>query len=91
MDIHGRCAEIVSPDGRRRLAIYNRGDLRFVIVEERVRSYEAGDEWNPEAVPFPADTNREPYRLIHIDPLDGLYGTVEDALREAQMLLANDR
>lgn len=90
MDIQGRCAEILSSDGRRRLAIYNRGDLRYVIVEERVQSYEAGDEWNPVAVPFPTDENWEPCWLIHVHPLDGLYGTVDDAIKEARLLLASD-
>jgi hypothetical protein len=91
MDIQGRCAEILSSDGLRRLAIYNRGDLRYVLVEERVRSYEAGDEWNPAAVPFPTDGNWKSFWVIEVDPLNGLYGTVEDAVKAARLLLANER
>ena len=53
MEPRFRCSELLSADGKLRLAIYDRADHRYMIVEERVHSYEAGDEWNPEYVSFP--------------------------------------
>jgi hypothetical protein len=59
-----------------------------MIVEERVRSYEAGDEWNPDYVSFPCDARWEPYWQIWAQPRSGIFGSVEDALREGRRILA---
>jgi hypothetical protein len=89
MDLQHRCAELLAPDARLRLAIYSRSDQRFQIVEERVQSYETGDEWHPVTVPFPSDASWQPHWIIDTQRRDGLYGTVEDALNEAKHLLAD--
>lgn len=60
-----------------------------MIVEERVHSYEAGDEWNPEIVAFPCNASWNPSWQIFAQPREGVFGTVEDALREGRLLLAN--
>ena len=87
MELRYRHAELLSADARLRLAIYGRADHRYTIVEERVRSYEAGDEWRPEYVPFPCDANWQPFWQIDAQPREGLFGTVDDALKEAKLLL----
>lgn len=69
-----------------KLAIYDRADGHFQIVEERVRSYEGGDEWRH--VPFPVDASWEPHWQITQQRRDGLFGTIHDALAEAKSLLA---
>ena len=84
-----RHAELLSADAKLRFAIYDRADLRYQIVEERVRSYEAGDEWPPDLVPFPCDENWQPFWQIDSHPRDGVFGTIDDALNEARLLLAN--
>jgi hypothetical protein len=89
MEMRHRHAELLSPDAKLRLAIHDRADQRFQLVEERVRSYEAGDEYNPDILPFPVDASWEPFWVIHSEPRDGLYDTIEDALREARCLLMN--
>ncbi|WP_458389026.1 hypothetical protein [Sphingomonas sp. F9_3S_D5_B_2] len=81
-----RHAELLSSDAKLRLAIYDRADLRFQIIEERVRSYEAGDEWHPVYVAFPkGGSNWQPFWQIDSRPRDGLFGDLEDALREARL------
>jgi hypothetical protein len=89
MELRYRHAELLSPDAKLRLVIYDRADQRFQIVEERIRSYEAGDEWNPEHVAFPNGADWEPYWQIDQQPRVGLFGTIFDALAEAKLLLAN--
>jgi hypothetical protein len=84
-----RHAELLSPDSRLRLAIYDRADHRYLIVEERVRSYETGDEWHPDFVPFPCNANWQPFWQIDSQPREGVFGTIDDALNEARHLLAN--
>lgn len=89
MELRHRHAELLSADAMLRLVIYDRTDLRYQIVEERVRSYEAGDEWHPNDVPFPRDAHWEPFWQIQAESLPGIFGTIDDALREARFLLAN--
>jgi hypothetical protein len=85
-----RHAELLSQDAKLRLAIYDRADHRYQIVEERVRSYESeGDKWPPDYIPFPCGADWEPFWQIEAYPRDGLFGTVDDALREAKLLLTN--
>jgi hypothetical protein len=88
MEPRYRHCELLSADAKIRLAIYDRADLRYVIIEERVRSYEAGDEWNPEYVPFPCNARWEPYWQIWAQPRSGVFGSVEDALSEGMRILA---
>ena len=80
---------MLAADAKLRLAIYDRADFRYVIVEERVRSYEANDECNPEYVSFPCDARWEPYWQIWTQPRTGIFGSVEDALSEGMRILAN--
>jgi hypothetical protein len=80
----------LSADGKLRLVVYDRADFRYMLVEERVRSYEAGDEWNPEIVRFPSDANWKPSWQIWAEPREGIFGTVEDALQEGKRILARD-
>jgi hypothetical protein len=89
MEPRFRHGELLSEDAKLRLAIYDRADHRYMIVEERVRSYKAGDEWNPEVVAFPCDSRWEPHWQIFAQPRSGIFGTVEDALSEGKRLLAN--
>ena len=89
MELLHRYAELLSSDAKLRLAIYGRADQRFQIVEERVQSYQSGDEWNPVAVPFPTSAEWLSHSVIETTPREGLFGSVEDALREAKLLLAN--
>lgn len=84
-----RHGELLSADAKLRLVIYDRADFRYMIVEERVRSYEAGDEWHPDDVPFPCNAQWEPFWQIQAVPRRGVFETVEDALNEAKLLLAN--
>jgi hypothetical protein len=84
-----RHAELLSADAKLRLAIYDRADHHYQIVEERVRSYGAGDEWHPDLVPFPCDASWQPFWQIDSQPLKGVFGTFDDALNEARFLLAN--
>jgi hypothetical protein len=63
MEPRYRHAELISADAKLRLAVSDRADFRYMLVEERVRSYEAGDEWNPEVVRFPCNAHWEPYFL----------------------------
>lgn len=88
MELRYRHAELLSPDAKLRLVIYDRADQRFQIVEERVRSWEAGGEWH--IVPFPAGVEWQAFWQINQQPRDGLFGTIEDALREAKLLLSDD-
>ena len=90
MDLLNRYAELLSPDAKLRLAIYGGADQRFQIVEERVQSYETGDEWNPRDVPFPTGMDWKAYWVIETRPREGLFGSVKDALDEAKRLLVND-
>lgn len=90
MDPRYRCCELLSADAKRRLAIFDRADHRYMIVEERVRSYEADDELNPRLVPFPCDAKWEPCWQIFTKTLSGIFGSVEEALNEAEIILAND-
>ena len=87
MELRYRQAELLSQDAKLRLVIYDRADQRFQIVEERVRSWEAEGEWN--IVPFPAGVEWEAFWQINQQPRDGLFGTIEDALREAKLLLSD--
>ena len=89
MEPRYRHAELLSADAMLRLAIYDRADLRYQIVEERVRSYEADDEWHPDDVPFPCDARWEPFWQIQSEPRAGVFGTIDDALKEPRLLLAN--
>lgn len=73
-----------------RLAIYDRADFRYQIVEERVRSYETNDEWHPDHVPFPCDAYWEPFWQIQAEPRISVFETIDDALKEAKLLLRND-
>lgn len=82
-----RHAELLSADAKLRLAIYDRADHRFQIVEERVRSYEAGDELHPDHVPFPSGGDWLSFWQIDAQPRDGLFETIDDALGEARLLL----
>lgn len=91
MKLQNRYAELLSRDAKLRLAIYHRADQLFQIVEERVLSYEAGDEWQPDHVPFPRGTAWEPFWQIDQQLRDGLFGNIDDALREAKSLLASGR
>lgn len=85
-----RHAELLSADAKLRLAIYDREDLRFQIVEERVRSYQAGDESHPDYVAFPSSgADWQSLWQIDTQPRDGLFGSLDDALREAKTVLAN--
>lgn len=84
-----RHGELLSTDAKLRLAIYDRADARYVIVEERVRSYEANDELHPDDVPFPCDARWEPFWQIQAEPRFSVFETIEDALKEAKLLLAN--
>ena len=88
MEPRFRCSELLSADAKLRLAIYDRADHRYMIVEERVRSYEAGDEWNPEYVSFPCSARWEPYWQIWAEPRSGVFETVGDALNEGMRILA---
>lgn len=89
MEPRYRHAELLSPDASLRLAIYDRADHRYLIVEERVRSYESGDADNPTLVPFPCDARWQPFWQIDAQARNGVFGTIEDALNEARLLLAN--
>jgi len=89
MEPRSRHAELLSADAELRLAIYDRADHRFLIVEERVRSYESGDADNPTLVPFPRDASWRPWWQIDAQVRDGVFATIEDALSEARLLLAN--
>ena len=89
MEPRFRHCELLSVDAKLRLAIYDRADFRYMIVEERVCSYEAGDELNPEYVSFPCNARWEPYWQIQALPRSGLFGTVEDALSEGMAILAD--
>ena len=89
MEPRFRHCELLSADAKLRLAVYDRADHRFMIVEERVHSYEAGDEWNPEIVAFPCNSSWNPGWQIFAQSRDGIFGTVEDALEEGRRLLAN--
>ena len=83
-----RHAELLSPDEKLRLAIYDRADYRYQIVEERVRCYGPdADDWV--YVPFPRGTEWEAPWQIEALPRDGLFGTVTDALGEARLLITN--
>lgn len=85
-----RHAELLSTDAMLRLAIYDREDHRFQIIEERVRSYELeGDEGSPDYVPFPCGPDWEPFWHIEATPINGVFGSAIDALRESKFLLAN--
>lgn len=88
MEPRYRCCELISADAKLRLVIYDRADFLYMIVEESVRSYEAGDELNPETVPFPCDARWEPYWQIWAQPRSGIFGSVEDALKEGRRILA---
>ena len=59
-----------------------------MIVEERVRSYENGDEWNPEYVSFPCNARWEPFWQIWTEPRPSIFGSIEDALGEGKRILA---
>ena len=83
MKLRYRHAEVLSNDGKLRLAIYDRDDHMFQIVEERVRSYEAENEDHFDFVPFPTSPNWHPSWQIDSDPQRGLFGTVSDAVAEA--------
>lgn len=83
MKLRYRHAEVLSSDGKLRLAIYDRDDHMFQIVEERVRSYEAEDEDHFDFVPFPTSPNWHPSWQIDSHPQHGLFGTVSDAVAEA--------
>lgn len=89
MELRYRHAELLSPDAMLRFAIYDRADLRYQIVEERVRSYEANDELRPDNVPFTCDAHWEPFWQIQAEPRIGIFETIEDALKEAKLLLTN--
>ncbi|KTF67896.1 hypothetical protein ACNFJ7_08695 [Sphingomonas sp. HT-1] len=89
MELRYRHAELLSADAMLRLAIYDRADLRYQIVEERVRSYEANDEWHPDNVPFPCGAHWEPFWQIQAEPREGLFETIGDALVSAKLSLAN--
>ncbi|MGW8190569.1 hypothetical protein [Sphingomonas hankookensis] len=51
MTMHHRSGEVLSDDRRYRLVIFHRPDHRFVIVEERILSYERGEAENPDVIP----------------------------------------
>ena len=89
MELRNRHAELLSADARLRLAIYDRVDHCYQLVEERVRSYEAGDELNPDFVAFPHDASWQSFWQIDAQPLGSVFGTIDDALNEARLLLAN--
>jgi hypothetical protein len=89
MELRYRHAELLSTDAMLRLAIYDRADCRYQIVEERVRSYEANDEWHPINVPFPCGEHREPFWQMQAKLREGLFGTIGDALISAKLSLAN--
>lgn len=89
MEPRYRCAELLSADAKLRLVIYDRADFRYIIVEERVRSYEANDEWHPDDVPFPCNAHWEAFWQIQAEPRLGIFETIDDALKEAKLLLAN--
>ena len=85
-----RHAELLSPDGKLRLAIYDRADFRYQIIEERVRSYATNAD-DSEYVPFPDEAEWEADWQIVASPPGGLFGTVDDALREARLMIADVR
>ncbi len=86
MTLQRRVAELLSEDRVRRFAIFARQDQHYGIVEERILSYEGGDAEQPDVVPFPERSEWRPFWIIDAQPLDGLFGTVEDALSFARLL-----
>lgn len=87
MNLNQRLAELLSEDRLLRLAICNRGDGCTQIVEERVWSYENNDAEHPLAVPFPADGSWSFRWMIHSTMRHGVFGSLDDALREAELVL----
>ena len=89
--LQNRYAELLSEDALLRLAIYSRSDQCFQIVEERVLSYEAGDPEKPAFVPFPIGGTWQPWCMIDASIRHGVFGSLEDALADARLQLANSR
>jgi hypothetical protein len=89
MELRSRHAEVLTSDANLRLAIYDRADHRYQIVEERVRTYESGEAWPPQYVPFPCDAHWQPFWQIDAQARNGVFETVDDALREAKLLVRN--
>ena len=83
-----RQSEIYSADRMRRLVIFKRLDGYFQISQERVLSYESGDEYNPAVEPFPEDAVLPEWSMIDELSLgSGLFGTVVDAELEGRRLV----
>jgi hypothetical protein len=82
-----RQIEMYSVDRKRRIAVLRRSDGYFKISVETVLSYENGDEWNPDVIPFPNDGVLAQCSIIDERVLDRLFGTAEDAEAEARRLI----
>jgi hypothetical protein len=83
-----RDAEVYSADRKHRLVVLGRPDGYFQISQERVLSYESGDEYNPTIESFPEDGLLPEWSLIDEHIMDGLFGSAADAEAEARRLLS---
>jgi hypothetical protein len=79
----------ISPDRRRKLVAVQRPDGLFAIHEQRLLDLDVRGEYNdPAQVPFPQDGEAIlPDTSLLDDTLDGIYGSFEDAEREAQRMV----
>jgi len=85
--VRRRQSEVYSADREKRLVVLRWDDGHFQLVEESIRSYEDGDEYNPTIVPFPKDGHLGEWSMIHRTRLDGIFGSAADAEAEARRLL----
>lgn len=85
--VRRRQSEVYSADRKKRLVVMRRDDGHFQLIEESIRSYEDGDEYNPTIVPFPKDGDLGEWWIIHRTLLDGIFGSAADAEAEARRLL----
>lgn len=82
-----RYAEVYSEDRKVRLVILQRDDSLFQLYQEEVRDYSGGDELNVAIIPFPDVEPSIDISDIYGIPLDGIYGSMDDAEREAKLRL----
>jgi hypothetical protein len=87
---HERQCEVYSLDRKTRIVVLKRDDGYFQILEEVLRSYESGDEFNPTLIPFPENGSLPEWSMIHGSAVHSLFGSAEDAEAEARRLLRLD-